>query len=65
MVGIRHMIDQMACEVTLHIVPGADHNPFESKPRKEIETKNRETREVIAGFVRDSVHANVRVFDVP
>ena len=59
------MIDQMACEVTLHIVPGAYHNPFDSKPRKEIETKNRETREVIAAFVRDCVRANVRVFDVP
>lgn len=65
MVGIRSMIDQMretGCEVNLHVVPGARHNPFDSGPPKMLETKNRETREVIANFVRDCVRADVRVF---
>jgi len=51
--GIREVMERMRCQVQLYVVEGADHNPFDSKPRKKdlIEQKNKKTRAVIEQFL--------------
>jgi hypothetical protein len=56
---LRDTIAQMPCKdtVTLHVVEGAGHNPFESKPTKLMAQKNCETTAIIEKFVQDCCYA--------
>ena len=49
--GIHKMMSRMTCDVRLHVVEGAKHNPFDSKPVTALEGKNQAVVEVIRAFL--------------